>query len=96
MSISIFEMTATGLVPGHGRFLGQSNHPKQVDSRNLDFSYLEKPLISKLKSSPCFNMEMQEQVTKMLWNLVPVLSLWNLRTGNKNILLFATIFSMYL
>ena len=28
-----------------------------VDSRYLKFAYLEKPLISKWKSGPCFNME---------------------------------------
>ena len=28
-----------------------------VDSRYLDFGYLEQPLISKRKSDPCFNIE---------------------------------------
>ena len=28
-----------------------------VDSRYLGFGYLEKPLISKRKSDPCFNIE---------------------------------------
>ena len=28
-----------------------------VDSRYLDFGYLEQPLISKKKSSPCLNIE---------------------------------------
>ena len=29
----------------------------KVNSRYLDFGYLEKPLISKRKSGPCFNTE---------------------------------------
>ena len=28
-----------------------------VDSRYVDFGYLEQPLISKKKSGPCFNIE---------------------------------------
>ena len=35
-----------------------------VDSRYLDFGYLEKPLMSKRKSGPCFNTEIENQVTK--------------------------------
>ena len=35
-----------------------------VNSRYLDFDYLEKPLISKKKSGPCFNIEIKIQVTK--------------------------------
>ena len=35
-----------------------------VNSRHLDFDYLEKLLISKRKSGPCFNTEISNQVTK--------------------------------
>ena len=35
-----------------------------VDPRYLDLAYLELPLISKWNSGPCFNMAIQEQVTK--------------------------------
>ena len=35
-----------------------------VNSRYLDFGYLEKTLISKRKSGPCFNTEIENQVTK--------------------------------
>ena len=35
-----------------------------VDSRYLDYAYLEYPLISKWKSGPSFNMEFQQKVTK--------------------------------
>ena len=31
--------------------------PYTVDSRYLDFGYLEQPLISKKKSGPCLNIE---------------------------------------
>ena len=31
--------------------------PNTVDSRYLDFGYLEQPLISKKKSGPCLNIE---------------------------------------
>ena len=33
------------------------NVTNTVDPRYLDFSYLEKPLISRWKSGPCFNTE---------------------------------------
>ena len=35
-----------------------------VNSRYLDFGYLESPLISKRKFGPCFNTEIKSQVTK--------------------------------
>ena len=35
-----------------------------LDSRYLDFGYLEQPLISKKKSGPCLNIEIWYQVTK--------------------------------
>ena len=35
-----------------------------VNSRYLDFGYLELPLISKRKSGPCFNTETSNQVAK--------------------------------
>ena len=39
-----------------------------VDSRYLDLSYLESPLISKWKSGPCFNMGNLTPGNKILWN----------------------------
>ena len=33
------------------------NNAVTVDSRYLDFGYLEQPLISKKKSGPCLNIE---------------------------------------
>ena len=35
-----------------------------VEPRYLEFAYFELPLISKWKSSPCFNMKLGQQVTK--------------------------------
>ena len=35
-----------------------------VEPRYLEFAYFELPLISKWKSSPCFNMKLWKQVTK--------------------------------
>ena len=42
----------------------KQHHWNTVDSRYLDFGYLEQPLISKKKSGPCLNIEIWYQVTK--------------------------------
>ena len=38
-------------------FSNRSKSETTVDSRYLDFGYLEQPLISKKKSGPCYNTE---------------------------------------
>ena len=46
------------------RILQAVNASITVDSRYLDFGYLEQPLISKNKPGPCSNIEIWYQVTK--------------------------------
>ena len=42
---------------GIGRMAAEIKYAYTVDPRYLDFGYLEKLLISKRKSDPCFNIE---------------------------------------
>ena len=54
-------MALTSLI---GMILQKRTYSNTVDSRYLELTYLEQPLISKWKSGPCFNTEIYQQATK--------------------------------
>ena len=57
-----------------------------VDSRYLDFGYLEQPLISKRKSGPCLNLTSGNKILSIRGEIAP----W------EQFLPFSTIFSIYI
>ena len=61
-----------------------------VDSRYLDFGYLEQPLISKRKSGPCLNLRSGNKILsiKILWKRGEI-------APEEQFLPFSTIFSIY-
>ena len=61
-----------------------------VDSRYLDFGYLEQPLISKRKSGPCLNLRSGNKILsiKILWKRGEI-------APEEQFLPFSTKFSIY-
>ena len=57
-----------------------------VDSRYLDFGYLEQLLISKRKSSPCLNLTSGNKILSIRGEIAP----------REQFLPFSTIFSFYI
>ena len=57
-----------------------------VDSRYLDFGYLEQPLISKTKSVPCLNLTSGNKILWIRGEIAP----------QEQFLPFPTIFSIYI
>ena len=57
-----------------------------VDSRYLDFGYLEQLLISKRKSGPCLNLRSGNKILSIRGEIAP----------REQFLLFSTIFSIYI
>ena len=57
-----------------------------VDSRYLDFGYLEQPLISKKKSGPCLNLTSGNKRLSIRGEIAP----------REQFLPFSTIFSIYI
>ena len=57
-----------------------------VDSRYLDFGYLEQPLISKRKSGPCLNLTSANKILWIRGEIAP----------QEQFLSFPTIFSIYI
>ena len=57
-----------------------------VDSRYLDFGYLEQPLISKTKSGPCLNLTSGSKILLIRGEISP----------QEQFLPFPTIFSIYI
>ena len=61
-------------------------HTHTVDSRYLDFGYLEEPLISKRKSGPCLNITSGNKILSIRGEIAP----------REQFLPFSTIFSIYI
>ena len=60
--------------------------PTTVDSRYLDFGYLEQPLISKRKSGPCLNLTSGNKILSIRGEIAP----------REQFLHFSTMFSIYI